>query len=224
MINELNNLFRQSAHMATQGQATTRVCIVSSYDPNTYSAKVLVQPDNNETGWLPVTSTWIGNGWGMFCPPTPGDMVQVEFQEGGIDAGMIVGRFFNDSERPLSVPSGEFWLVHADGAFLKLTNDGKFSVNSQVEIDATAPTVNITATGNVAVSAANASVTATASASVTAPSISLGAAGQALKSFITDAFISLFNGHTHPVPGGTSSAPNQQMSAASHATSTVKGG
>lgn len=128
MINELNNLFRQSAHMATQEQATTRVGTVTSYDPNTYSAKVQIQPENVETGWLPVTSLWVGNGWGMFSPPTPGDMVQVEFQEGSIDAGMIVGRFFNDSERPLTVPSGEFWIQHKSGSFLKFHNDGSIEV------------------------------------------------------------------------------------------------
>ncbi|MBX9901258.1 MAG: phage baseplate assembly protein V [Burkholderiaceae bacterium] len=148
MMREHLNQMRQAAHMATQGQAQTRIGIVTSFDQNTYSAKVLLQPENKETGWLPCTSAWTGNGWGLFCPPSSGDMVQVEFQEGGQSAGFIVGRFFNDIERPLQVPSGEWWLVHKQGAFIKLTNDAKLLVNSQVEIDVTTPTLNITVAGN----------------------------------------------------------------------------
>lgn len=126
MMNGHQNLMRQIAHMATQEQAKTTICTVTSYDPNTYSAKVMT-PAGQETGWLPVTSQWIGNGWGMFCPPTSGDMVEVQFQEDGNEAGFICGRFFNDQERPLAVPSGEFWLVHKSGAFFKLMNNGKAS-------------------------------------------------------------------------------------------------
>ncbi|EJN10477.1 hypothetical protein PMI40_00005, partial [Herbaspirillum sp. YR522] len=125
--------------------------------------------------------------------------------------GMAGGRTFNDVDRPLAVQSGEFWLMHKLGGSIKLTNDGKVSVNSAVEINAAGPVINLTATGNV---------------NVVAPSITLGAAGQALKSFITDAFIALFNSHTHTstAAGTQTSNPTQQMNPAAHATSTVKGG
>lgn len=83
---------------------------------------------------------------------------------------------------------------------------------------------NITVTGDANISAENVAVVATGAASVTAPSITLGASAQSLLSFVTSAFMSLFNGHTHPDPqGGNSSAPTQQMTAA-HLTTTVKGG
>jgi hypothetical protein len=214
-MRHLLGAMRQEAMKAIGERATTRLARITSYDPNNYSAKVSIQPEGHLTGWLPVLATWVGNGWGMFCPPSIGDLVDVHFQEGDINSGMVGMRLFNDGERPLPTPSGEFWLVHQSGAFLKLTNDGKLMVNSQVEIDATAPTISITAAGNV-------SVTAGAAATVNAPAISLGAVGQTLKSVITDAFISLFNSHTHASSGA--GVPNQTMSAGSHATSTVKAG
>lgn len=93
------------------------------------------------------------------------------------------------------------------------SNDG----STYVEVDPNAHAINIVASGPVNVTSAQA-------ANVTAPSISLGASGQSLLSFVTSAFMSLFNGHTHPDPqGGNTLAPNQQMGS-THITSTVKGG
>jgi hypothetical protein len=55
---------------------------------------------------------------------------------------------------------------------------------------------------------------------VTAPSILLGATGQTLLSFVTSAFVSLFNGHVHAASG--SGVPTVAMSA-TQLSSTVKG-
>ncbi len=218
-MREILSVMRQQAQQVAGERATTRYGIVSSYDPNNYSAKVILQPDGvNPTNWMPVLSPWIGNGWGMFCPPSVGDMVEVEFQEADHDVPMSCMRVFNDKNRPLPVPSGEFWLVHKNGAYLKLTNDGKLLINSQVEIDVSAPTINIQATGNV-------NVVAAGQANVTAPAINLGASGQSLLSFVTSAFQALFNGHTHKTNAvGSQTDPTLTPISSSHLTSTVKGG
>lgn len=84
--------------------------------------------------------------------------------------------------------------------------------------------INITSPNSVTITAPIATVIATGSASITAPSITLGASGQTLLSFVTSAFTSLFNSHTHADPqGGITSAPSPQMGA-THVTTTVKGG
>lgn len=207
-MNALLNNMRLQAERAMNSRATTRMALVSAYDPDNYAAKVLFQPENTESGWLPIGAMWVGNGWGLFTPPSVNDMVEVEFQDGDHEAGMIVSRFFNDDDRPLPVPSGECWMVHKSGAFFKMTNDGKASINGQIEIDATAPTINLTAATAV---------------NVTAPVINMGASGQSLLAFVTSAFMALFNGHKHSTPSGESSAPTQQMDS-SHITTTVKGG
>ncbi len=179
------NAMRQQAKLTNDRVATVRHGIISSYDHVNYCAKVILQPDGTETGWLPIKSIWSGNGWGLFAPVTPGDVVEVGFQEGSKEVGSIGERFFNDGIRPLDVQSGEFWLIHKNGSFLKLTNDGKLLLNTTVELDA----------GNLA---------------------------NALHTLVTDAFMSVYNGHTHPLPGGgNTTAPTQQMTTA-HLTSILK--
>ena len=145
--NGLLNVMRGEAQKALQGVATTRLGTISSYDASTHAVKVLLQPDGTETGWCPLGETWVGNGWGMFCAPSIGDQVQVEFQEGDKSVGIACLRFYNDVDRPLSVPSGEMWIVTESGSFLKFKKNGT--------IESNAPnwnhTGNLNVTGNVAV-------------------------------------------------------------------------
>ncbi|MFO0906767.1 MAG: phage baseplate assembly protein V [Isosphaeraceae bacterium] len=123
-MDRLLNVVRREVERCMARFARARAGIVTSYDPDNYAAKVMLQPEGVETGWLPIRTPWSGNGWGVFCPPSPGDEVEVGFQEGGKQAGYIRLRAFGDRSRPLSVPSGEFWVVHGSGASIKLRNDG----------------------------------------------------------------------------------------------------
>ena len=143
------NIMRREAMRAGSQVATVRIGVVTSYDPNNYAAKVLIQPEGYETGFLPVTSPWSGNGWGLFCPPTSGDVVDVHFQEGGKQAGFIALRHYGDQLRPLPVPSGEFWVVHQSGSFLKFHNDGTIAMTGESNINIVAPSVNVTGNLNV---------------------------------------------------------------------------
>lgn len=215
-MQRLANAVRMQAQMNSTTVAQTKMGTVSSYNPADYTVKVTLQPDGNETGWLPLAALGVGQGWGMIFAPGIGDMVEVQFQEGNVETGMVCARFFNDEDRPMAVPSGEFWLVNKQGSFLKFTSDGKVALNGQAEVDMSMPTLNIQATGNVNVMAAG-------QANITAPAISLGAAGASLLSVLTAAFATLFNGHTHKVNAtGAQSDPPLQQANASHMTSTVK--
>jgi hypothetical protein len=119
------NAMRQQAHAALGDVALPSTGIVRSYDPTKYAVRLELQPQGNMTGWIPLLTPWVGNGWGMFCPPTIGDLLEVTFLNGDINSGVAGLRAFNDQDLPLPVPSGEFWLVHAAGAFLKVSNDGR---------------------------------------------------------------------------------------------------
>ena len=134
-INRLQNQMRMQALLAAGLVAKPRMGLVTSYDPVNYCAKVKIQPQDVETGWLPIASPWAGNGWGLFAPPPIGAQVSVLFQEGSVEVGFIIGSLYSDSDVPLAVPSEEFWLVHKSGAYAKFTNDGKISVHGTVEID-----------------------------------------------------------------------------------------
>lgn len=63
---------------------------------------------------------------------------------------------------------------------------------------------------NVNVYANVVNVTAQTSVIIKAPSIILKNLGAALKRLVMDSFVSVYNNHTHPAPGGTTGVPNQQ--------------
>lgn len=208
MSSALSNAILMQAHMASNTMAKPRRGIVSSYNANTHSVKVRIQPNDDETGWLSLAAAAVGNGWGIIFAPSIGDQVDVHFEEGSAESGFVCSRFFDDQDRPMAVPSGEFWMVHKTGSFLKFTNDGKILVNGAAEIDVTTPVVNIVATG---------------SANITAPQINLGASGASLLSVLTSTFATLYDGHTHKSNGtGVQTDAPAQKSGPSHMTSTVK--
>lgn len=145
-MNGMTNLMRREAARMEAQKSAVRIGVVTAYDPNNYAAKVQIQPEGYETGFLPVTSPWTGNGWGLFCPPTPGDVVDVHFQEGGKQAGFVALRHFGDQFRPMEVPSGEFWLVHKSGSSLKFLNDGSVTLSADTNLTVTAgQTLRLTA-------------------------------------------------------------------------------
>jgi hypothetical protein len=123
-VKRLQNAVRGTAMGAQNGHADPKIGLVMSYDPARYAVKVALQPAGNITGWIPLGALWVGSGWGLYAPPALGDMVMVDFAEGHGEAGHAALRFFNDVDQPLPVTSGEFWLVHKSGAFLKLFNAG----------------------------------------------------------------------------------------------------
>lgn len=112
-----------------------RFGLVSSFDPKAYAARVLLQPENVLTGWLPVLSAWVGAGWGLAAPLVPGAQVLVIAQEGDAEQGVVVGAVWSTVDTPLAAPAGELWLQHEKGSFIKLLSDGTISLSaSQVNV------------------------------------------------------------------------------------------
>ncbi len=162
MMSVFENKMKMLAQQAMSANAGNRIGQIDGFDPNSYTAKVKIMPEGTLTGWLPIKSAWVGNGWGMLAPPSIGDWCDVEYHDGDEHDGKVGDRYFNDTDRPLPAPSGEFWLVHKTGSCLKFTNDGKILVSSTAEIDVTAPTVNVTATTSATVNAPTVNVFANA--------------------------------------------------------------
>lgn len=126
------NALKAQAGALDQGQAQPRFGVVTSVNPATATARVTLQPEAVLTGWLPILSPWTGPGWGLSCPPSPGDQVMVLSQEGDAEHGVIIGRAFSAATVPPPAPTGEFWLVHASGSFVKLLNDGTVQIHGNV--------------------------------------------------------------------------------------------
>ncbi|WP_143026364.1 phage baseplate assembly protein V [Paraburkholderia fungorum] len=217
--------------MSTNDFALPRLATISSYDASNHAVKVQLQPEDPEIGpqesnWMPLGAIGIGNGWGFAVGPQIDDQVLVVYENGDFSSGTIVARVFSVAQKAIAVPSGEIWAVHQTGSFVKMVTNGDIDVSTAGNLNANvAGNMTANVTGNASTSATNASVTATGTASVTAPSISLGATGQSLMSFVTSAMVAFFNAHTHTstTPGTPTSTPNQTMGSG-QLTSTVKGG
>ncbi|QOR55291.1 MAG: putative baseplate assembly protein V [Phage 67_12] len=173
MMKGLINAMRLQAQRQASARQETTVGQITSYDPATYSVRVQLQAEGILTGWLPLCSPWIGNGWGMFAAPSVGDMVTVQFFGADIEAGFVQSRLYNDIDRPLSVPSGELWLVHQTGSFAKLTDAGQLLLQDQAGSVVTLNgdgTITVSCSGNASVSVGgnlNATVSGNATANVT---------------------------------------------------------
>lgn len=145
MINVLQNQSRLQSSYAVGYQTTPQLGTISTFDPNYYTAKVLLQPGDVLTNDIPVITSLSGNNWGISTPPVPGQMCVVIFIGGSPNNGVVVGLGYNDDYRPMPTPAGEIWLVHQSGASIKFTNDGKLLVdgNEELNIQAKAIAVSI---------------------------------------------------------------------------------
>lgn len=130
----LNSLKAHSGSQDANG-AEPRFGKVTSVDPKQGTVRVMLQPESVLTGWLPVLSPWVGDGWGISCPPTPGDQVFILPQEGDAENGVVVGRAWSAAKATPATPVGELWLTHQSGSYVRLLNDGTISVKGDLHVD-----------------------------------------------------------------------------------------
>jgi phage baseplate assembly protein gpV len=128
------NAIKTHADALVQTQGQPRFGTITSTDPATGTARVALQPEGVLSGWLPILYPWVGAGWGMVCPPAPGDQVLVLAQEGHAEHGIIVGRIFSSRVAPPAAPSGELWFVHSSGSYFKLQNDGTVQIGGDLHV------------------------------------------------------------------------------------------
>lgn len=143
------NAFRRQAAQQDASAGQPRWGTVASVDAANHLARVLLQPDDVLTGWLPIATTGAGSGWGVVAIPTTGSQAFVVPDGGDAQHGVIVGFGHSTVAAPPKVPSatdgegaapsngqpGETLLVHASGACIRLCDDGSIYIR--------APTVNV---------------------------------------------------------------------------------
>lgn len=194
MIELLLNQIRQQAQLVLSNVAFTRLGTITAYDPQTYTAQVKIQPEDQEnpnntvTSFLPIVSTWVGNGWGMFAPPTVGSSCIVHFLEGSHASPFISLNIFTEEFKSLNVPEGEFWIVHKEGSYIKLENNGNITVKGK----------NVIIDGEVNINIGNQTV------------------GN-LKKLLQESAAMVYNTHTHPANG---SPPDQLITSSDFTTYT----
>ena len=235
ILTDENELVHGIMHSAQQQSSNYRLrtipAHVASYDPRTHRVKCIIpmHVDANTgelqmTGWIPLLSPIASNGWGVqYAPyggatmeqPNLGEQIWLTLIEAATGAYIAGGMSWNSASAPpfTTLQAGEVAIKDAFGNYIHWSSGGTITINGASTVNVNAPTVNVNAATECSVTTATASVTASSTASVTAPSINLGSSGGALTSLVTSAMASLFNGHTHPTPSGTSSPPNQTMGA-----------
>lgn len=152
---------------------------ITSYDPVNHLVIVQIHPETEDepalqTGWIPYSASWVGNGWGLYAAPVLNTLCVVVYQQGSKQIPISAGPLFDASNRPLTVESGEFWIVHSSGASLKFTNDGKVLVSSTVQIDLTAPKVNINASDECNITTGNMKIDASTQCDIFSPQVKAG--------------------------------------------------
>jgi phage baseplate assembly protein gpV len=199
-IDKMNNLIKQQAVGLFSLYSQTRIGVISGYDPNTYTAKVTIQPDGVLTNYLPIKTLGVGNQFGIYYAPNDGDMCVVNFQEGDFSSGFISGFIFNSIDVPINPgpPSGETWIVHKTGSFLKFETNGTINLTM---LDTNGDPTNLNIVGNVVVTG-----NITASGDILDTS---GTNSNTVKDLRT-----IYDSHVHPgimVGGGNTEETTQTM-------------
>lgn len=137
-MRQLQNAMTQRAMLAAAQNMSREHGLVESYDPGTHSVKVTRQPSGKLTGWLPLSTPAIGNGWGVAYGPQIGDQVVIDYLGGDVEAGVVTGFIYSDQDRPPGVPAGELWVMHSSGSLLKFHNDGTVELTAASDMTYTA--------------------------------------------------------------------------------------
>lgn len=132
MHDDLGDMMRRRAQEATALLPGAEIGVVTSYDPNTGTAKVQIMPDGGETGWLQVAMPFNG----MVAPPTIGQQCNVSPIGHAADSGMILGAVFSDTSRPPQSPngpvlSGQFLVVDAAGSLVFMDGSGNLVIRNR---------------------------------------------------------------------------------------------
>lgn len=125
--------------------AEPRIGVITQVDTGAitgrFCARVRILPEETLSGWLPIQSNWVGNGWGLLFVPKPGAQVYVSYLENDRRVGTITGLHFDNSNSPpvdeSSVPAaaGDMWMVHENGQYFKMLSDGHIRVHSAAGIE-----------------------------------------------------------------------------------------
>jgi hypothetical protein len=198
------NAARREAERVLSNVAQPRMAVVSSYDQDRYAIKARLQPENTETGWMPLGSLSVGNGFGIFAPPAIGDQIFVLFQEGAGGSPVAIASLYSDEDRPVveglgGTPAGEMRIVSSKGARIRLLADGQIEIRQKA--------------GTQVVLKPDGTVT------INGPTVLVGGEGASFLRLLDQRFHAWAVSHTHPQVGPPLSPPTLDASA----TTSLKG-
>ena len=131
MMYEILNIVKREVERGIARYSPWAIGTLTSYDPDTHAGKVNLQPEDTQTGWLPINSAAVGNDFGICIGPTIGISCLIHFQDGSREAGVILGFFFSDAEKPIAVKEGEIVLKSKFGQSILMKDDGSILLSDK---------------------------------------------------------------------------------------------
>jgi uncharacterized protein involved in type VI secretion and phage assembly len=139
LVENLRHVIRIEVERVLRLQLQPRLGNVIAYDNSgqQHAARVLLQPEGIETGWIPVHSHFVGNGYGEVVPLTLGQQVKVGFPEYGSNQGVVESQVY-DARNQIPVAAkdaqaGEWIRVSGTGSLVAATNDGVIRINGSAQ-------------------------------------------------------------------------------------------
>lgn len=131
MIDGLLDIIRDEVATVSSMRNWKGTVLVTGYDPKKHAIKGILVPHEVETGWIPIGSSSIGNGYGDAMGPKvgdpqklDGDQFNVEFDNGDPNTPIATHRIFSDTDVPPTVQAGEMMRRHEKGQQLFFNQAG----------------------------------------------------------------------------------------------------
>ena len=201
-MEKFSNLMRAQALTALSNIASScDIGRITSYSPKGHMVIVQIHPATRDdpplqTGWIPLGTPWVGNGWGLYSAPELGSLCVVTYQQGSRQQPIGATLLFDLKNVPLEVESGEFWIVHKSGSSLKFTNDGVVSIFGNEEIKISSPKINLTSDtgdGEINLQAKKVTINAEDKIDITSPIVNVGAEGSVFQTLLKSDSTSTIN-------------------------------
>jgi hypothetical protein len=130
MMNELLDILRREAQAAAQRQQPATLT-VTSYNPEKHAVKGTIKPYGIESGWIPIGTAAVGDGFGVAIGPCVGDQFNLEFEGGDPNSARATHRLFSNDAKPPKVESGEVAIFSKFGHKISLTKDNKMVIEAK---------------------------------------------------------------------------------------------
>lgn len=191
----------------------TIATVTNTADPDELGRVKVSYPwlaDDAESPWARVATPMAGGGRGIVFRPDAGDEVLVLFEHGDVRFPYIIGSLWNGTDAPPADRGADadnnVRMIQSRSGHKVILDDTDGSEKITVADSTGSHTIELSSDGIV----------------ITSSAIKLGSSDSSESLVLGDAFMDLFNAHTHPTGVGPSGPPTDQMQGGTHTSSSHK--
>jgi uncharacterized protein involved in type VI secretion and phage assembly len=166
--------------------------------------------DDVESPWARVMTPMAGNGRGVVFRPEVGDEVLVLFEHGDVRFPYVIGSVWNGTDTPPADRGADadnnVRMIQSRSGHKIILDDTDGSEKVTVSDSSGSHKIELSSDGIV----------------ITSSAIKIGSSGSSESLVLGDAFMQLFNAHTHPTGVGPSGPPANPMQSGTHISSDHK--